>query len=323
MEPLTRIFQVTLDRSRKIQKFAFDSFAICRASPDQIRTADALRKANPMANRSIAITIKPQPRPAPLAARPAAGDQPMNLPLPPATAAAAVGAAVANTGPQPIVLLKIHLYSTLEVKQTTTLPVSGNALMQDVFDQICRKRKYDPKAYVLRMADTRTDVPLELTLASIGATEFCVLKRDRGGAGDIFLRPPGEIASEVLLEQPRFISDEITSVYKQYSVTQKNLVGRYERTLTIDGEHIHILAPEQKMFEMLKTGSYHISAIVSCKQVKKHSPHFKLVVKKSGSSSNSNTTFDFEASGPQDAADICTRVLFMSNIYNHPSNAGN
>ena len=110
--------------------------------------------------------------------------------------------------------------------------------MREVFEQICRKRKYDSRNYVLKMADTKTDVPLDRTLASLGVTEFCVLKRGGGGgklnglfkcrfliillnnhsaptlAGDIFLRPPDENTYGTLIDQPRFVSEEFTSVYK-------------------------------------------------------------------------------------------------------------
>jgi hypothetical protein len=92
--------------------------------------------------------------------------------------------------------------------------MQGHMLMSEVFDHICRKRKYDLKNYVLKMADTKTDVPLDQTLESLRATEFCVLKRDRGGAGDIFLRPPDEVSDNSFFDQSRFMNEEYTSIYK-------------------------------------------------------------------------------------------------------------
>ena len=56
-----------------------------------------------------------------------------------------------------------------------------NITMQEVFTRICVKRKYDPKDYILKMADTKTDVPMEKTLQQLDAIEFCVLKRSSGG----------------------------------------------------------------------------------------------------------------------------------------------
>lgn len=58
--------------------------------------------------------------------------------------------------------------------------------MSEVFVIICNKRKYDPKDYILKMADTKTDVPLDQTLEQLNVTEFCVLKRSSGGGIYIF-----------------------------------------------------------------------------------------------------------------------------------------
>jgi len=77
--------------------------------------------------------------------------------------------------------IRVNLYSTLEVKQTTTQQFPSNMLLRDVFKSICQKRKYDIKDYVLKMADTKTDVPLDKTLEQAKLQEICVLKRDRGG----------------------------------------------------------------------------------------------------------------------------------------------
>jgi hypothetical protein len=77
--------------------------------------------------------------------------------------------------------LKIHLYSTLEVQQSTTMPAMSNALMSDIFESICKKRNYDPKQYIMKLGDTKTDVAMDKTLEQIGAIEFCILKKDRGG----------------------------------------------------------------------------------------------------------------------------------------------
>lgn len=73
------------------------------------------------------------------------------------------------------------LLQTLEVKQTTTLQAPGNMLMSEVFETICKKRKYESKDYVLKMPDTKTDVAMDKTLDQLKVYEFCVLKRDRGG----------------------------------------------------------------------------------------------------------------------------------------------
>ena len=81
------------------------------------------------------------------------------------------------------VFVKVHLYSTLEVKQTTTVSLPGDMLLSEVLVVCCKKRKIDPNDYTLKMADTKTDIPLDRTLESLGLTELCLLKKDRGPSG--------------------------------------------------------------------------------------------------------------------------------------------
>ncbi|KAI8799398.1 stress-activated map kinase interacting protein 1-domain-containing protein [Cladochytrium replicatum] len=267
-----------LERSRRIQKFAFDQFALCEAQRGQIYAKD----------EKPAVAALPSPQ------------------------TAAPNAAPQAAAPAKPVLLKVHLYSTLEVKQTTTVQMPGNTLLSDVFEHICKKRKYDIKDYVLKMADTKTDIPMDRTLDQLKLTEVCVLKRDRGGAGDIFLRPPDEVKEETVVEQPRFISsDEYSNMYKQYTVTHRAFVGRQQRQLTIDADYIYLMAPESRLFsEMLKMSSFHISMVQSCRQTKKQSTHFKLVVLKNGDS----RSYELEASTAEEAAEICQRITILAQI---------
>jgi hypothetical protein len=185
-----------------VQKFSFDKFALCVASPDEcmienlmnlVKTNESRRQqtAQPASNPSTATARKPSSE----------------------VATPEAASASATPGKVETYLLRVHLYSTIEVKQTTVLKVLSNTLLSDVFEQICEKRKYNSADYVLRMADTKTDVPLDKTLEQLKVMEFCVLKRDRGGAGDIFLRPPDESKPDDL---PRFISADEYSVYKVF-----------------------------------------------------------------------------------------------------------
>ncbi|KAJ3286687.1 hypothetical protein HK104_008909 [Borealophlyctis nickersoniae] len=192
-----------------------------------------------------------------------------------------------------------------------------NIPMSEVFAQICQKRKYDPSKYVFKMADTKTDVPLDKTLEQLKVTEFCVLKAG-GGAGDIFLRPPDEIkeGENGEAQQPRFVEpDEYSSMYRQYAVTHKQLMGRHSRLLTLDGDYVHLMAAENKnFFDIMKTSSHHISTVVSCKVAKSKSSHLKLVVH--GSRAADLKTYDLEASSQQEAADICAKITFLMQKHN-------
>jgi hypothetical protein len=123
---------VALERGRKIQKYAFEQFALVPTqSLEEVQEQETKKEAKGGASASV--------------------------------------------------FLKIHLYSTLEVKQTTTMQMPLHLTMQEVFDRICVKRKYDSKDYILKMPDTKTDVPMDKTLEQMECIEFCVLKRSSGG----------------------------------------------------------------------------------------------------------------------------------------------
>ncbi|KAK5673100.1 Component of a membrane-bound complex containing the Tor2p kinase [Batrachochytrium dendrobatidis] len=274
-----------LDRARKIQKFAFDRFALCETIPIEVVNPNTQAHGTPMVSHSQAEDVN---------------------------SSAGIETVSGSASTAATVYLKVHLYSTLEVKQTTTMQMPVNIPMSEVFDLICRKRKYDPKDYVLKMADTKTDVQLDKTLAQLEAIEFCVLKRSSGGAGDIFLRPPDEPMDEDADDRLFLTTEDLRSVYKQYSVIYKHLMGRHERNLTIDGEYIHLVASEGKaLFDMGKTtNSFHVSAVVSCKQIKKKSANFKLIVRRN----HDAKVYDLEAVSDADARNICMRVTAMHQL---------
>ena len=119
---------------------------------------------------------------------------------------------------------------------------------------------------------------------------------------------------------------------QQYTVLHKHFMGKQERTLTIDGEYIHVLAAENRtLFESAKTvcpcyymntdicsrerilqNSHHVSAVISCRLTKKQSPHFKLIVKKVD---RDNKSYDLEALSPNEAGECmrnCVNSLSLS-----------
>ena len=92
----------------------------------------------------------------------------------------------------------------------------------------------------------------------------------------------------------------------------KQLIGRHERILTIDGDYIHVMPSETKntiIFDNMKTLSFAINSIASCKQTKRTGVAFKLTVKRSGGTIQ---TLEFEAQTADQAADICSKVEFIS-----------
>ncbi|KAJ1554751.1 hypothetical protein HK096_001977 [Nowakowskiella sp. JEL0078] len=181
-----------LERTRRVQRFAFDKFALCESIPGQVKTYILAAKSGDPHLKGSPGSQTPSIAPA----SPSVTSKPTN------------NISANNT----VFFLKIHLYSTIEVKQTTTVQMPGSTLLSEVFEHVCKKRKYDPRVYVLKMPDTKTDVPLGKTLDQLKVTEFCVLKKD-SVKGDLFVRPPDEVKDEPFMEQPRFITpDEYSNI---------------------------------------------------------------------------------------------------------------
>ncbi|ORX56646.1 SIN1-domain-containing protein [Piromyces finnis] len=262
-----------LERSRKIQKFAFDSFAICKASQAEISKNLTVRNA--MQAKSITNISKP-----------------------------AADVAVTGDGSSKTYFIRVNLYSTLEVKQTTTQQFPSNMLLRDVFNSICQKRKYDIKDYVLKMADTKTDVPLDKTLEQAKLQEICVLKRDRGGAGDIFLRPPDE-KDQNNIDSLGLGQDDYASIYKQWTVSYRHFMGKSECILIIDGEYIYITSNENKF---LKKTSYHIGSVEMCRTHHKNNSIIKFIIKRT----HDTKSYEFEAASSQEAEEICMRIKILN-----------
>jgi len=271
-----------LERSRKIQKFAFDSFAICKAS--QAEASKNLSVRNAKQAKTVVNVVKPAP-----------------------------DVAVSNEINPKTYMIRVHLYSTLEVKQTTTQQFPSNMLLRDVFKSICQKRKYNINDYVLKMADTKSNVDLDKTLEQSKLEEICVLKRDRGGAGDIFLRPPDEKDNNNNIDSISLSQDDYSSIYKQWTVSYRHFMGRSECILIIDGEYIYITSNDNKF---LKKTSYHIGSVEMCRTHHKNNSIIKFVIKRA----HDSKSYEFEAASPQEAEEICTKIKILNERIRRENN---
>ncbi|RKP20701.1 SIN1-domain-containing protein, partial [Rozella allomycis CSF55] len=148
--------------------------------------------------------------------------------------------------------IKVHVYSTLEVRQTTTITVTDEMTFQQVLNVVCKKRKVSPDDYTLKMSDTKTDVPLHKTAGQLNVTELYLLRKDRGiSAGDIFLRPPDEIIDLSLKSNQTLRTGEYASNYKQFVVFKRvpmTFGTKHEKILAIDGDYLHLINSESKYF---------------------------------------------------------------------------
>lgn len=142
-----------LDRSRQIHKFGYDSFALCNSIPfdeENTKNESIVPTETALENKSTHSATRES-----------------NL----------LDASQAT-------FLKVHLYSTTEMRQTTTIHVPVHLKFKEIFDQLCLKYKYDPKDYVLKLIDGMVDVPLEKSLKEVDASECCIVKRGKSLGGN-------------------------------------------------------------------------------------------------------------------------------------------
>lgn len=109
------------------------------------------------------------------------------------------------------------------------------------------------------------------------------------------------------------------------------LSSKHERVLAMDGEYIHIMAPEdkQRFFEhvravisILKSAritkdaltwgamqiSFHISNVVSCKVFKKQASSIRIQVNRGDGESYGTKTYDIDAANATEAGKLAMRT---------------
>ncbi|CAG8570556.1 10827_t:CDS:10, partial [Paraglomus occultum] len=300
---------LALDRTRNISKFQFNQFALCEANPEQgtsksqVTNKDSLPSISTVAtNGSSTITV-------------------------PTTRASTNTETVTSFAP-PIdlanqVFLRIRLTPYSEITHTTTINVPPDQHLSDVLEGVCRKRKLDSKEYTFKMAEENVFLELDKTVESVGNAEIALVKKPNERSNSVDSTSGNSVRGTKkggkrgsMDPQPTYItSNDYTSVYQKYTVNRKTpmFVGRHhERILAIDGDYIHIMPSETRtMFDTMKTSSYHISNILSCKPTKKVSANFKLVINRD----TGNKTYDFEAESAKVANEICTKIRWLMGIH--------
>ncbi|CAI2168221.1 6871_t:CDS:2 [Funneliformis geosporum] len=298
------------DRTRKISKFATDQFALCKANPNQVKQNEAVSaKSRPPTKESLSNTS--------LKSNGTIVHAASSTTTAPSSASAAVSAIDLTNQ----IFLRIRLTPNSEVAHTTTINVSADMHFYDVLEMVCRKRKLDPKDYTFKIADTNNYINLEKTVESIGNSQelSLVQKQSSNSSSNTVESPTSPTRSKRRITeppQPQYVSsNEYMSVYKKYTVNRKipMFVGRHERVLAIDGDYIHIMPSETRtMFESMKTSSYHITDVISCKTNKKAPLNFKLEIYRD----SGTKTYDFEAESAKLATEICQKVKFLVGLYN-------
>ncbi|CAG8496978.1 1415_t:CDS:2, partial [Cetraspora pellucida] len=285
-----------LERTQKIVKFSFEQFALCEATSAQVKQNEAA------SNKLRASTYK-ETTATPIKENGTTETTLENGGIMNTTTPK--GGTVDLTN-QIFLRVRVTLNPSEEVAHTTTVTAQANEPFQKVLESVCRKCKLDNNKYTLKIADTEKYINMEKSVESIGnSKELALVEKPTNGTSTSEAPPPSPtvikdrnlVRRRTLNDPPQplyFSSNEFMSVYKKYTVNRKipMFVGRHERVLAIDGDYIHIMPSETRtMFESVKTSSYHITSVMSCKVNKKAPANFKLVIYRD----SGTKTYDFEA----------------------------
>lgn len=232
----------------------------------------------------------------------------------PIIASSALGKSTAATGTG--IFLRVAVTPNAQVRYKTTLNVPSETYLADVLDLICKKRRLaNPDEWAFVVPDDNIVVPLDRTVESLqGSHDLVLVKRSTLGAlggQDVLASQstnPNASIFKRLSEpaQPRYnVAKDVTATYKSWTVTRKMpmFVGRHERTLTIDGDWIHIIPTDTRAF-YAHAASFPIMDVVSCKQSTKLPQSFKLIF----SRDNDKKRYDLEAEDSKQAAEIAFEI---------------
>ncbi|CCA77836.1 related to stress-activated map kinase interacting protein 1 [Serendipita indica DSM 11827] len=312
------------DRAGRISKFSFPAFAICKATNAQIQQNRAAEAKIVRRPSRLMITKKKAPEPAAaqapstitgvppptggLSVIPSMGTIPQNFGV-----SSSVGGG-AHSGPP--VFLRICVPEDADaVLRYTTINVTSDWYMADVLEHICRRRKIkDHQDYTLVSEGKKIVIPMDRTVASLqGETELLLVKKsslgeDFKGPGRA-TDPNASIFAKRMSELPGPSTGppmDFTDAYQSWVVYRKLpvMVGRLERTLAIDGDHIHIMPTAKGFLDNVKTTSYRMSSIQSIRRSKKSHSSFKITVAQDGPSK----TYEFEAENEATAEIIVQRI---------------
>lgn len=219
-----------------------------------------------------------------------------------------------NHGPP--IFLRILVTPNKDVRYKTTLQVTNDRYLADVLETICKRRDLgSPEKWALVVPEKDIVVPLDRTVESLqGNYDLALVRRQdlglqhSGAFTTQSTNPNASIFKRISQPEPRYqaAAKEIASVYKSYTVNRRmpTFLGRHERTLTIDGDWLHIIPTETRAFQThTTTTSYPIPSIVSCTQSRLPSS-FKVIVMRE----NDQKRYDFEAENSKIASEIVQEI---------------
>ncbi|KAK0534864.1 hypothetical protein OC835_002555 [Tilletia horrida] len=258
-----------------------------------------------------------------------------------ASGLAAAGAGAGGQQLEATVFLRVLHMAKQNVDVKILIQVPASMYFADVLDLICRKvQEENPQEWALLAPYGGQDVvvPLNRTVESLDeACDLKLVKRDtlaeRGAIGRL-TAPGGNPNTSIFASRNKSSQQDSASAldmsaYKSWKVIRAarsaRMFSKPERLLTLDGEWIWIEPSDTRQFSARPT-SFHISAVVACKQSTKGGAAFKLVVRRQPSLADTTTTggsssaaaagvgrdtkrYDLEAESANDAEEIVHEIL--------------
>ncbi|KAI0224379.1 Component of a membrane-bound complex containing the Tor2p kinase [Massospora cicadina] len=311
-----------LERSRQIEKFAFDQFALCEVSAAQAKLnelaqtkAHDMKEASPVTSHHLSDSKQ--------AAFPASDSpqlQNAKGPVP------ITDGQLSIAGGGPSQMIKIQLLDQVGVSHTTTLNVAAATSLNAMKAAVCRKWNLPPEKYDLTSSQAKHALDRNATLEGLlGITELSLISLGHLASTEAVPSQPPVPGEEFI---GPFAPAGLPFIYRHYTVYRRMpmFVNNQERVLAIDGYYVHILPPAVRggsgggggfgnhsvgAYASTKSSSYHIESMELCRQGRKIKRRFKLVF----SRSHDSKTYDFEATTQEESEEICTNLNHLLNTH--------
>lgn len=252
----------------------------------------------------------------------------------PIIASSSLSRSALTTNPSNGIFLRVLVTPTPEVRYKTTVSVPPEMYLADVLDLICKKRRLaNAEEWALVVPDKEIVVPLDRTVDALqGNHDLALVKRstlgEKGGTAALASRSTNPNASifKRLSESTHpdkgyypssLLNKDVTSAFKSWTVHRRMPISvgpRHERTLTIDGDWIHILPTDARAFHAQHV-SFLIGDVKQCKLSSKVTYGFKLVVSsgsgsggKGGGGGDGGKRYDLEAEDTKNAQEIVREI---------------
>jgi len=205
--------------------------------------------------------------------------------------------------------------------------------LADVVELTCRKKFLEnPKDWIFTLPDKGIVVPLDRTVESLQGMHHLALQRKntvlntttstnqaRAKLAGLHNTNPNASIFKRLSEppQPKYVSSaDLNTNYRSYLVQRKMPMplGRHERILSLDNDYIHIMPSDTKLNSAtVRTASYHVSQVASCKTSRRAPSAFKLVVWRE--KDKDVKRYDFEVASSKMAVEIVQTIQALMQAY--------